>query len=317
MTGRVTAKPLVPERERRWTFPALCGFGAVVLALVYAEPLQDGDLFWHMAYAEQMLDQGTLIPDHSIYSWMPASNRTIYCAWLAELALLGLWNLFGSAGLFVLRYLVVAGGLAFLWRYAWRLGVGRRPLTVLVLLVVGLSAKAGTIIKPELFSFLFFGGMVGAYFRARLAVRTGEDPRRWLAAVPLLLLVWVNTHGAFLLAAPFLARGPRRRTGQHPVLSRCRVAPTGAEMARRLLGGVPPRRQPHAVRSPVPAAVDRRLPPGSGRPAGHRLERRPPDDLGVVRARPPPRRVRAHHAGRCWSPCSSASSSDGEPHSTG
>jgi hypothetical protein len=65
----------------------------VVIGLRFAEPLQDGDLFWHMAYARQMLAHGTLRLDHAAFSWMPAQTDMIYCAWLAELILYALWEL--------------------------------------------------------------------------------------------------------------------------------------------------------------------------------------------------------------------------------
>lgn len=204
---RPAAPPLKPPRRltgRQLGFAAFVGFGVLVLAIVYAEPIQDGDLFWHLAYAQQMVQDHTLVPDPTIYSWTPTSDGTIYCAWLGELFLYGVWKLTGLWGLFVLRYAVVAGVVAALWRYAWRLGLGRRMVTGLVVLLVALASMAGTLVKPELFSLLFFSLMVGAYFRARLAVREGRDARPWLVAVPVIMLVWVNTHGAFLLAAPFL-----------------------------------------------------------------------------------------------------------------
>jgi hypothetical protein len=178
--------------------------GALALAVVYAEPLQDGDVFWHLTYGQQMLDRHTLRLDHSLYSWMPDQTDTIYCAWAAELLLLGLWRLFGFTGLYVLRYLVLAGVLALLWRHAWRRGLGRSAVTAVVLLLVALSVKAGTVVKPELLSLLLFTALVHLWHRARQADRAGADARRWLAAVPALLLVWANTHGGFVLAVPFL-----------------------------------------------------------------------------------------------------------------
>ncbi len=68
----------------------LAGLIVAFLALRYAGPIPDGDLFFHLAYAKQMLARGTLVTDHTLYSWTPSSNATIYCAWLAELVLYGL-----------------------------------------------------------------------------------------------------------------------------------------------------------------------------------------------------------------------------------
>lgn len=186
---------------RAW-IPASVFF--LVLALRLMEPVQDGDLFWHMSYGRQMMEHGTLVPDHTIYSWTPADGGMIYCAWLAELALLGVWNLLGLAGIVVLRYVIVLAVMALWFDLARRSGVKRGPLFWLVTLIGLVSSYVGTLPKPEFFSLLFFNGLVWILFRAKLAAREGRNPASWLGALPPLLLVWVNTHGAFIIAAPLL-----------------------------------------------------------------------------------------------------------------
>ncbi len=190
-----------------------------VLAIRFAQPIQDGDLFWHMAYAKQMIARQTLILDHTAFSWTPSSNQMIYCAWASELFLYWLWNHFGLAGMFALRYLFVVALLGLAWNYAQRLGVARQPVTWLILMLLLLSSVAGTIIKPEMFSLLFFNVLVWLFFQFRL-----DAQPRWLYLVPVLLLVWVNTHGGFILAAPFLAatlvgETLHRRVTRHQVIA--------------------------------------------------------------------------------------------------
>lgn len=180
-------------------------FLLAVIVIRYAEPIQDGDLFWHMAYARQMIERATLRLDHTSFSWTPASNDTLYNAWASQLLFRGLWEGLGPWSLFALRYLVIVGVLALLWGYARRLGLGRSILTALVLLVVALASYGGTLIKPELFSLLFMHLVVWAYARARLARDRGQDPVPWFYLVPLVMLAWVNHHGGFILAGPFLA----------------------------------------------------------------------------------------------------------------
>jgi hypothetical protein len=177
---------------------------AGVMGVVFAEPFQDGDLFWHMAYARQMLERGTLQLDHTTFSWTPTSNQMIYCAWASELILHALWEHAGIWSLFALRYLVVAVAAGLQWDLARRLGLARQPLTYLMLLVSVLAARSGTLIKPELFSLLFMNLVVWAFFRGKLAARAGKSPAAWFYLVPVLVALWVNFHGAFILAAPFL-----------------------------------------------------------------------------------------------------------------
>jgi hypothetical protein len=207
------ARATVPSSEDRpaavanhsgvWCVLALAWI-AVVVAVRYAEPISDGDLFIHLRYAEQMLERGTLRIDHTLYSWTPTTNDTIYCVWVGELLLWFLREHAGMWSLFALRYAVVVSVLALLWTYARRAGVAKRPLTYVVLLVVAVASRAGTLIKPDLFSFFLLQLLVGVYFRAKLAALRGDDPRPWLYAAPVIVLLWVNTHGGFILAAPVL-----------------------------------------------------------------------------------------------------------------
>ncbi|HBN26653.1 MAG TPA: hypothetical protein DD405_04195 [Desulfobacteraceae bacterium] len=47
------------------------GLGIILLltlAVRFASPIKDGDFFWHAEYGKYMLEHGTLIPDHTIYS---------------------------------------------------------------------------------------------------------------------------------------------------------------------------------------------------------------------------------------------------------
>ena len=69
------------EFGRKAVLGVLCAALVIVIAMRYAEPILDGDLFWHFAYAQQMVERHTLIPDATLYSWTPVDGRKIYCAW--------------------------------------------------------------------------------------------------------------------------------------------------------------------------------------------------------------------------------------------
>jgi hypothetical protein len=166
----------------------------------FAQPIEDGDLFWHMKYGSQMLERGTLRTDHSLYSWMPASNAAIYCAWTGELLFLGLWKAFGIAGIFALRYAAVLAVLGLLALHARRCGLVGRAEAWLAILIVLLASVVATLPKPEMLSLVLWNGLVFCWFGALQARRRLP----WIYAIPAIMLVWVNTHGGFLLAAPFL-----------------------------------------------------------------------------------------------------------------
>ena len=184
---------------------ALLGLALLaVIAVRFAEPLQDGDLFSHMAYARQMLARGTLVLDHAAFSWTPAVSDMIYCAWASELFFYALWEHLGITSLFAFRYLVVllVAGLAFI--HARRLGLGRSLLTHLIVLILILASYTGTFVKPELFSLLGINVLAHVVFWAKHRRDQPAGAARLLYLVPLVVLVWVNCHGGFILAAPFL-----------------------------------------------------------------------------------------------------------------
>ncbi len=199
---------VIAQRSRVAGWP----WGAVILALFllllaavrFARPIEDGDVFWHMAYGSQMVAHGSLRVDHSLFSWMPASNKLIYCAWTGELLFLAVWKFFGIAGLFALRYAAVLGVLALLAIYARRRGLLARPETWLVLLITMLASVVATFPKPEMLSLVLWNALVFCWFQLLDARERGGNLLPWTYAMPCIVLVWVNTHGAFILAAPFL-----------------------------------------------------------------------------------------------------------------
>ena len=192
-------------RARGWLAVLLAFLLLLVVGARFAQPIQDGDIFWHMVYGSQMVDHGSLRVDHSQFSWMPASNELIYCAWTGELLFLAVWKVFGIAGLLALRYAAVLAMLALLAIYARRRGLLVRPETWLVLLVTMLASVVATLPKPEMLSLVLWNALLFCWFNLLHAREREQNLLPWIYAMPCIVLVWVNTHGAFLLAAPFLA----------------------------------------------------------------------------------------------------------------
>jgi hypothetical protein len=93
---------------------------------------------------------------------------------------------------------------ALFWSTIKRARFAPSPATLLILLMLVVTAYPGSLQKPELFSLLFYNTALCCYFRAKFAARAGEDPRPCFYAIPLLTLVWANTHGAHVLFAPLL-----------------------------------------------------------------------------------------------------------------
>lgn len=177
----------------------------VAVAIRYAEPVTDGDIWFHLTYGKYMLERGTLVPDHAAFSWTPADNSQIYCAWIPQVAMYALYKAWGMTSLFALRYLVIASFLAMALVSALPVLRAAPSLTPLVILVctTGLfMSQAGLLIKAELFSFLFTGVLAFLWFSVKL---NRPRSRALLYAIPALMLVWVNSHGAFIFGVLLVA----------------------------------------------------------------------------------------------------------------
>jgi hypothetical protein len=173
-----------------------------VLAVACAKPIVDSDLWFHLAYGRQMIERGSLVLDHTTFSWTPSDNVVIYCAWIAQLVLLALHKIGDLPLLFALRYGIFLGViLAAAW-YARRTAVASHPLVWMAALLAVLMSSSAQLIKPQIFSYALMTAVVLTW----ACIRSGAAHAARLAyALPVLMLIWVNTHGGFVAGLAFLA----------------------------------------------------------------------------------------------------------------
>jgi hypothetical protein len=244
----------------RWAVVVCCVALAAVLAVLTTVPVFDGDLFWHLAYGKQILDHGTLKPDPTLYSWTPATSGILYCSWLAEVVLQGVWRVGGLPALFGLRYLLAAAVVGLVGLTMRERGVLRDPVVWGAVLFAAVASGSGLHLKPEMFSLLFF------YLALFVFARAQDDPR-WYYGLPLLQLVWANTHGSFIVMLPLLPAALvvalwRRRTAPAAASDRTALRHmVGALLLSLLALGL----TPYGLRYPV-QIIDQFIPGTDARP---------------------------------------------------
>lgn len=163
--------------------------GAVIAGSVFVPISIDPDLYGHIRYGLDIIDQGGL---HVSDPYSFASDRAwVNHEWLAEV-LMGLaWSVGGTSGLSLMKALVLSAAFLLMRR---RVAAGPQGDLLLVLAVL-LAGPLLSTFRPQMFSVLLFAWILDALGRRRT---------RWLE-LPGAMLLWANLHGGWLVGAGVIA----------------------------------------------------------------------------------------------------------------
>jgi tetratricopeptide (TPR) repeat protein len=154
-----------------------------------------------MAYGHYLLENHTLIPDQTVFSWTPTDGSQIYCAWTAQILLYTLYKLGGLSFLFALRYLCLFFFLFIVWIYAKRNNIIYDPVTWLIVLIGSIMIQLGLQIKPELFSFVLMTLIVWTWLQVK---KSPENGWKYCYLLPVIIITWMNTHADVMFGIAFL-----------------------------------------------------------------------------------------------------------------
>lgn len=149
-----------------------------------------GDTWWQLRAGQDMWSaRAVLLSD--IYSHTASGAFWLNHEWLAEVIFFGLYSVGGLPLLSLFAAALISAG----WTFTWCLTRGS-SVDAFVVALIALTASAGWWEpRPHAFSLLFIPWLVFLVYRSA----TG-----WL---PILFLVWANTHGGVLLGLVLLASG--------------------------------------------------------------------------------------------------------------
>lgn len=186
-----------PEKSLR---TIACLFGASLFAFIFftaIRPISEPDFWWHLKSGEIMWqNRGLLQFDPFTFSGdeVVSSRETLILKgyWLWQLVAYGLYALLGLTGIFLLNFLTL-GAMAGVVIQQMRRQQVNYALGIL-LLVLGFSLLRAnyTLERPQVVSFLLAAILVALLARVRDGGRLG-----W--SLPLLMLVWANLHGGFVV----------------------------------------------------------------------------------------------------------------------
>jgi hypothetical protein len=191
------ARDVAPDaRDRLVRLLVQAALAAVVLATL-AHTRADPDLWGHVAFGRDIVTTRAL-PASDTYSFtsdVPWVNHE----WLAEVAMYAAYALGGGPALIALKILVVAVALLLAARTLRLEGVAPPARDLLLAVAVIASVQQANAVRPQVFSILLFAAMLSAM----VGVERGR--LRSIAWMPVILFLWVNLHGGWIVGAGTLA----------------------------------------------------------------------------------------------------------------
>jgi hypothetical protein len=178
--------------RRAASFPVLLGIALVAGCFSVAkERLLDPDTWWHISVGQRILATHTW-PWNDAYSWTVSGTPWIAYEWLGEVAIGAAASVAGLQSATVLLVALCGILMLLLYHYATlKCGDSKAAFVACATLLPVLGAFFT--LRPQLFGavFLVFTLILVERFRQ------GQD---WvLCFLPLLFLLWVNTHGSFAI----------------------------------------------------------------------------------------------------------------------
>lgn len=196
---------LLPRVDHLWALLPLAIFG-VFLALAPTEP---HDFWWHLRVGQIVAEEG--IPRTNRFAWtLPADAPFVYAAWLADWLSYQSYRALGLQGPVLLRNMLGIAGFALVMLEARRRS-GSWRLAGLAVLLAGAVSINNLSTRPQNVAWVLFAAtalLLGAYVGRQIRARA-------LLLLPLLMLVWVNAHGSFVLGLVLVALFAAGETARH------------------------------------------------------------------------------------------------------
>ena len=182
----------IPVHFIRRLEPLLPACTVTLAALLAFRRLDDADTWWHLA-AGRWIAEHRAVPHTDTLSYTVPDHAWINLQWLFDLFVYGLYRA-GGPNLLVLAGLALYATATALLLKNLRLSLGPTAAAVMGLWVLAIAQGRFTV-RPEMGSFLFLEIILLVCATGR---RTGGR-RLWL--LPAVMVLWVNTHGLFVIGA--------------------------------------------------------------------------------------------------------------------
>ncbi len=154
----------------------------------------DSDMWWHLRLGQQIVETGNIVYVDS-FSHTQVGRLHHNQNGLAQLLMLASWRAGGYLGMTLFTSALAVGGMCFIYLT----GRGSIYMQGFVLVLGAACAAAFWSPRPQMFTFL---GAAMLHYALRRLQRRADAPL-WL--LPILMWLWSNLHGGFILGYLFIA----------------------------------------------------------------------------------------------------------------
>lgn len=183
--------------SNRWIVPLVFLINLIVFYVSAVPLLDDSDVPWHLATG-QLLWHTHQLPQSDPWSFASNDAPWYLLSWLWDAILGGVELLGGAFGVFLFSVTLCAGIMAFL-----AAALLKRPITLsaifLTLMLAGLCMLDFITARPQV-----SGYALALIFYTLLHNSRGSNSYHPLPWLPLLMLLWANMHGSFIVGYTLL-----------------------------------------------------------------------------------------------------------------
>jgi hypothetical protein len=156
----------------------------------------DGDTGWHIRTGEWILAHGT-VPTKDLFSFTKPDQPWFAWEWLWDVLFALIHSTFGLAGVAFATVMLLGVIAVLLYKLVLR-ACGNDVLSFFVTALALCGSSLHWLARPHLFSWLFFLG----FLHLMPALQKGSTAA--FIALPVLMVLWVNMHGAFFIGIALL-----------------------------------------------------------------------------------------------------------------
>jgi hypothetical protein len=184
-----------------WVLPSISDVFFLVLIFVLTfrtagtGVLSDADTGWHIRNGEQILSTH-IVPRVDPFSYTRAGQPWFAWEWLFDAVIAAIHHVAGLNGVVLFTLFLACGTFSLLFRFALR-RCGNLVVAVVLTLLAAISAQVHLLARPHILSWLF------SLLWIEILYRFEEGRSKLLFWLPLIMLVWVNVHGGFILGLVF------------------------------------------------------------------------------------------------------------------